>query len=86
MFLGLTIITYVSTGPVLKALMMAALGLTLATIGSKINLRLTAFERWKRIPPGWNPVGADGNGSFWNFGSFVEFGKNLKSRNLWKKT
>lgn len=36
MFLGLTIITYVSTGPVLKALMMAALGLVLAAIGIDI--------------------------------------------------
>lgn len=36
MLLGLTIITYVSTGPVTKALMMAALGLILACVGIDI--------------------------------------------------
>jgi putative tricarboxylic transport membrane protein len=33
MVLGLTIVTYVSSGPVLKALMMAALGIILGTVG-----------------------------------------------------
>jgi putative tricarboxylic transport membrane protein len=33
MVLGLTIVTYVSTGPVIKALMMAALGLILGSVG-----------------------------------------------------
>ena len=33
MILGLTIVTYISRGPVIKALMMAALGLVLGTVG-----------------------------------------------------
>jgi putative tricarboxylic transport membrane protein len=36
MFLGLTVITYVSRGPILKSLMMAALGLILASAGLDI--------------------------------------------------
>jgi putative tricarboxylic transport membrane protein len=36
MFLGLTVITYVSQGPVLKSLMMAALGLMLSSAGMDI--------------------------------------------------
>jgi putative tricarboxylic transport membrane protein len=36
MLLGLTIITYVSTGPVIKGLMMAALGLILSSVGLDI--------------------------------------------------
>lgn len=44
MFLGLTVITYVSRGPILKGLMMAALGLILSSAGQDIisgNPRLT---------------------------------------------
>jgi len=73
MLLGFTLLAYLTSGSMIKALMMAAFGLILGCVGMDIISGKSRFTYQQHDLGRWCGPFAGGDGPFWDFRSAIEY-------------